>query len=129
MKHTQKTETAGRFNSSLKNEIRKLVEEIGGDGHTIWNPSVLDGFPAEVRGRFVRSFKSSKKDPKGMIFVDGQRVEELSGVYGLTLLRSICSDLGLKYEDCFGRGTEARRATTAIGEWLAEVDGVGLAWN
>jgi hypothetical protein len=116
--HTQKTE-AGQFNSSLKNEIRKLLEEIGSDGHTIWNPSVLNGFPEAVRGRFIRSFKSSKKDPKGMIFVDGQRVEELSGVYGLTLLRSICSDLGLTYEDCFGRGTEARRATSAIEEWLA----------
>lgn len=129
MRHTKKTETAGRFNSSLKNEIRKLVEEIGGDGHTIWNPSVLDGFSDDVRGRFVRSFKSSKSDPKGMIFVDGARVDELAGVYGLSILRAICSDLGLTYEDCNGRGTEARRATTAIEGWLVAVDGVGLAWN
>jgi len=125
--HTQPK--AGRFDSSLKNEIRKLVEEIGGDGHTIWKASVLDGLPAEVRGRFVRSFKSSKRDPKGMIFVDGARVDELEGVYGLTILRAICSDLGLTYEDCFGRGTEARRATTAIDGWLVGVDGVGLATN
>ena len=117
MKHTNKTE-AGRFNSSHKNGIEVLIETIGYDGHTIWNPDVLMCFPSEIQKRFTQTYKSNKRSPKETIYSDGQPVKEMTGVYGLTLLRGICSDLGLKYEDAMGRGTEARNATASIVAWL-----------
>jgi len=107
-----------KITKEQKRILADLLEHIGYDGHTIWEPSILAKFPKAVQRRFVRVYRSDGT-PKGSIFRDGRVVKETMGVYGLNLLRGIASDLGLKYDgNVFGRGTEARNISSALAEWL-----------
>ena len=85
------------------------------DGHTIFKPEAfLDaGMPHEVVELQTRRH-GSDGSPKGTIFVDGQPVDALTGVYGLDLLRFLASALGVEYRSAFGRGTEARHIQAAL---------------
>jgi hypothetical protein len=85
------------------------------DGHTIFKPEAfLDcGLPKEIVEYLTRSY-SSDGSPKGTIFVQGQAVEKLSGVYGLELLRFLASALGVEYAPKLGRGSEAREIQAAL---------------
>jgi hypothetical protein len=56
--------------------------------------------------------------PKGAIFVRGQPVKRLEGVYGLELLRFLADALDVQYTHAFGRGTEAARIRQALHEHL-----------
>jgi hypothetical protein len=117
-----------RFTVDHKNQIADLLSEIGYDGHTIWKASILEDFPQDIICRFVRAHKSNKKDYKSTIFDnDGNIVEECEGIYGLSLLRVICSDLGLTdWESKIGRGFQAQEYTKSIMNWL-EHNGVALS--
>jgi hypothetical protein len=115
-----------RFDASMKPLIEKLLETIGNDGHTVWKPSVLKGFSEDIQSRFIKKIKSDKRDYKSTIFDNkGQVVEEVEGIYGLSLLGTICNDLGLEYEGKIGRGFQARCCTESIEKWLAD-DGTVL---
>jgi hypothetical protein len=89
------------------------------DGHTIFKPEAFTeaGLPAEVTGLFTRKYKSDGS-PKGTIFVNGQPVKELTGVYGLDLLRFIASALDVEYRQAIGRGFEAQNIQTALRQHL-----------
>jgi hypothetical protein len=111
--------TIERFNDTMKPMIKELLETIGNDGHTIWKASVLDGFSDGIKSRFIRKQVSNKKDYKSTIFDNnGQAMDEIEGIYGLSLLGTICNDLGLDYEGKIGRGFQARCYTDSINNWL-----------
>lgn len=108
-----------RFDSSMKPLIKSLIKKIGNDGHTIWKSSILKSFPEGLQERFVKTVKSNKKDYKSTIFdSNGKVLDECEGIYGLSLLGTICNDLGLEYEGKIGRGFQARCYTESIENWL-----------
>jgi len=103
----------------MKPAIKALVENIGNDGHTIWKPSVLKGFSKGIQDRFIKVQTSNKKSYKETIFDNnGNVIDECEGIYGLSLLGTICNDLGLDYVSKIGRGFQAREYTVAINKWL-----------
>lgn len=111
--------TIVRFSKEHAPAIKKLLETIGNDGHTVWRPSILKNFPKELQERFITIIRSNKKDYKSTIFDNnGNALDECEGVYGLSLLGTICNDLGLEYEDKIGRGFQARAYTESIVSWL-----------
>ena len=92
-----------------KKDYTKLADQVRGvsgeiilkaalrcDGHTIFKPEAfLDaGLPKPVVDHFTRKH-GSDGSPKGTIFVQGQPVKELAGVYGLDLLRFLASALAV----------------------------------
>ena len=108
-----------QFTEADKKIIKKLVKKIGHDGHTIWKSSVLKNAGAGAFiGRFEETITSSKTDPKFAITHNGKLVKKLTGVHGLRVLMAICDDLNLKFDDKFGRGSQARACTSAIEGWL-----------
>jgi len=116
-KTTTKKKEIVRFDASMKPAIQALVKNIGGDGHTIWKDSILKDFPKAIKDRFVHTIESDGSY-KGSIWNNGKMVKKLKGVYGLTLLGGICSDLNLTYDSKLGRGFQAQSYTEAIQEWL-----------
>ena len=106
-----------------KAHIRKALEDevIVGDGHTIFPPSEYEGFDISD---LITTHKSDGT-PKGTIFAyDGSIMEEVKGVYNLTFLYRLASDLGLEYRSCMGRGSQARAIVDSIKEWVGEEDAV-----
>lgn len=101
--------------------IDALLNIIGDNGHTIFDESILDPFPAGIRKRFV-AYHESDGTLKGTITdaSTGKRRKGIKGVYGLEVLQAIANDLGLKYHYAIGRGLCARNATQAIKNWLGK---------
>tara|TARA_B100001250_G_scaffold378958_1_gene369204 strand:- start:6234 stop:6758 length:525 start_codon:yes stop_codon:yes gene_type:complete len=60
--------------------------------------------------------------PKGTIFVKGQPVDEMDGIYDLVLVRAIANNLGLSWEPKMGRGFEYRSISSAIKSHLESLD-------
>ena len=117
----QKDKTTMRFTRAQRDEIIALVAEIGNDGHTVWAESVLKAFPKPLQERFTRTHRSNKRDPKSTMFgADGRIIEQLKGVYGLTVLRCICDDLEISVSSYLGRGFQAQASTKAINEFFAK---------
>ena len=85
------------------------------DGHSILKPEALTdaGLPAPVVEHLTVTHRSDGT-PKGTIFVDGQPMKELQGVYGLHALRFLASALGVEYRDAIGRGFEAQNIQAAL---------------
>ena len=109
-----------RFDETMKPAIKELLGTIGNDGHTIWKASVLKNFSEGIQSRFITMIKSNKKDYKSTIFDNnGNAMDECEGIYGLSLLGTICNDLGLEYDSKIGRGFQARCYTESIENWLA----------
>jgi acyl CoA:acetate/3-ketoacid CoA transferase len=87
------------------------------DGHNIMSPQAFvdAGLPQEVVAHLTRTYKSDGT-PKGTLFVNGQAVGELRGVYGLDLLKFLAAALGVEYPSAFGRGRQARHIQAALRE-------------
>jgi hypothetical protein len=104
-------------NVSQEQQI-KLLETIGGDGHTIWSaPGLIeDGIDGYIIGAFT-TVEKSDGSWKGSIFNSSGMVDELRGVYGLTVIRSLASHYG-ESSSKFGRGSEARELTEKIRKHL-----------
>ena len=85
------------------------------DGHTIFKPQAFlnAGLPDEIVDHFTRRHNSGSL-PKTTIYVAGRPVEELTGVYGLDLLRFLAYSLDVEYASALGRGTEARHIKAAL---------------
>lgn len=85
------------------------------DGHGIIDPRKLieAGLDEQAVGYFTETLKSDGT-PKGTIFVDGQPVESLDGVYGLRLLEAIASALDVTYQSFMGRGYQAHAIQAAL---------------
>ncbi len=94
------------------------------DGHCILAPqALLDvGLPAAVVEHVTRTYKSDGS-PKGTIFVSGQPVAELRGVYGLDLLRFLAEALDVKYRSAIGRGFEAQNIQLALNQYFRSKPG------
>ena len=86
------------------------------DGHSIFDPQAfLDaGLPANVVAHLTRTYKSDLSSPKSALFVKGTPVKELTGIYGLEMLRFLAGALGVEYTPALGRGTEARNIQCAL---------------
>lgn len=86
------------------------------DGHSIFDPQAFleAGLPAEVVDHVTRTYQSDPSSPKSTLFVHGQPVAEVSGVYGLDLLRFLAQALGVQHAPALGRGYEARRLQAAL---------------
>lgn len=85
------------------------------DGHTIFKPEAfLDAGLPQAIVDYVTHSHASDGSPKGTIFVDGQPVKELAGVYGLDLLRFLADSLGVQYASAIGRGFQAQHIQTAL---------------
>lgn len=111
-----------------KPEYQKIIEQVRAlpgelilkaayrcDGHTIFKPDAFldDGLPQAVVEYVTRRYESDGS-PKGTIYVQGRSVEQLTGVYGLDLLRFLASALGVKYRSALGRGFEAQNIQVAL---------------
>ena len=85
------------------------------DGHCILNPEALTeaGLPPAVVGHLTRTHRSDGT-PEGTIFVAGEPVAELRGVYGLDALRFLAAALGVDYPPALGRGFEAANIRQAL---------------
>jgi hypothetical protein len=92
--------------------VGRLVRQA--DGHGIASPNWLKGCPQGTLDNYVREHKSSMKDPSSTIFVEGYPVRSLWGVSKLEVLIDICNDLGLKWTQALGRGTDAARMEAAF---------------
>ena len=107
-----------------KKVILDLLEEIGGDGHTLWDADA--GFFKEMPKDFMESVTQVHKSdgtPKGSIWSDGQLVEDMHAVYGLYLLWKLAKEVGANLDrphGLMGRGFQARALTEAIREKLGE---------
>jgi hypothetical protein len=91
------------------------------DGHTIFKPEAFlaDGLPKEIVDHVTRSH-GSDGSPKGTIFVEGQPVHELTGVYGLDLLKFLAGALAAPYERKIGRGSQAQAIQSALRQHFAK---------
>jgi hypothetical protein len=85
------------------------------DGHCILKPEALleAGLPAAVVEHLTATHRSDGT-PKGTLFVAGQPVAELRGVYGLDALRFLAAALGVEYRRALGRGFEAANIRDAL---------------
>lgn len=99
--------------------IRKVVEQIGGDGWTIYSPaSFLEvGVPANLVKLHTRKHRSGAT-PKSRIVTSMGPVKSLEGVYGLEVTDKIVYDLGLNVRSFMGRGFQAGANLSAINAWL-----------
>ncbi len=113
-------------------DYKKLIEQVRSlpgetilaaanrcDGHTIFKPEAfLDaGLPKDVVEHLTRTH-GSDGSPKGTIFVKGEPVKELAGVYGLDMLRFLADALGVKYTPAMGRGFEAQNICAALKQYV-----------
>lgn len=98
-------------------EIEHLLNDIGDDGHTIWDPVVLKGFPQWFIDKHTKTYHSDGTG-KGSITSEGKLVDSLEGVYGLQVLASLCNQLNLETHSFHGRGSQAREYTRALREWV-----------
>jgi hypothetical protein len=94
-----------------------VLEIFGDDGHSIYN---ADGLRADkvVAASVLDEFtvvEKSTSSYKGSIFSveTGERVAEMRGIYGLTVIRSLAHHYGVT-SNKFGRGSEARELTDKL---------------
>ena len=85
------------------------------DGHSIFKPEAFidAGLPVDVVSYMTHTYKSDGS-PKGTIFVNGEPVKDLQGVYGLDLLRLLADARGITYRSAMGRGFEAQNIQSAL---------------
>jgi hypothetical protein len=103
----------------------KLLDNIGGDGHAIWNekPFIDAGVPEDVIDYFSQVEESDTRDPKTTIFnKSGEALAYTKGVYGLSFLEGACANLELESGSGMyhGRGRQARACTDTLRKWNAE---------
>lgn len=107
-----------------KDAITKLLDIIGGDGHSIFPTYVFKdvGLPRTVVRHFVDIYPSDIRNPKSTIFSpNGTVLSHMRGMYGLDVLRSLASSLDAASSASIGRGSEARELTENIKNKLLEL--------
>lgn len=90
------------------------------DGHSILMPQAFlkAGLPEAAVTYLTRTYRSDGS-PKGTIFVNGQPVKQLEGVYGLDCLHFLADALDVAYRGAMGRGFEAANIRSALAQHLA----------
>lgn len=97
--------------------IAAVVKAIDGDGHTIFDPSLLRGagVPEELVQASTTKYESNPDHWKETIFAkNGQPVREMTGVYGLSVLWAIRDAIGAASSMAMGRGFLARALSANI---------------
>jgi hypothetical protein len=101
-----------------KAQLLRVLDLIGGDGHSIYNKCGLAeelGVPDKMLDQYTRDYTSSTTDPKHMITkADGSLAEHMVGVYGLDMLKKIARQLDVEIPDMMGRGFLARALTSNL---------------
>lgn len=104
-----------------KETIIKVLDVIGGDGHSLFSPAAFieAGLPKNIVKAFTDVIPSDMRNPKGMIFDhNGRLLSHLKGVYGLHLLGALARSLGAPTSSALGRGFEARQLDKNIRDHL-----------
>jgi len=100
-------------------DILKAVVEIC-DGHTIFKPEAFlkKGWNKEIVDHFTANYGSNGECSKEIIYnKEGEALLYCRGVYGLFVLYGIAKALGVKYMQCFGRGSQARMIKEALNQY------------
>ena len=85
------------------------------DGHTIFHPQkFIDAGLPEAVVCHLTVVQKSDGTPKGNIYVNGQAVRSLRGVYGLDVLKFLAHALDVKYREAMGRGFQAQNVYAAL---------------
>lgn len=107
-----------------REEIKKQVLaalkskfELVDDGHEIYGPEAYTkmGLPAEFVNKFVEKHESGL-GYKETLFVEGQAVETLDGVYNLDILEGIAELIGVDANKITARGRGFR-----AGQYVSEI--------
>lgn len=111
---------------SWKHLPAKVILDVADlcDGHTIFKIEAFTklGVPEELIQKYAQEFESNTEDYKQTIFDDhGKVIPKLMGVYGLDVIESINSELGLPYPTKMGRGFRAAECRDQIRNHLGEV--------
>tara|TARA_R100001082_G_scaffold104856_1_gene76526 strand:- start:170 stop:514 length:345 start_codon:yes stop_codon:yes gene_type:complete len=106
-----------------KQLVRDALEDeiIFNSGHDIMNDTFYDKF-FDV-SHLVTTFKSDFSDHKSTLFVNGEPVEELKGIYNLSFLYWLAGEIGLTSDDYGsygGRGFQAQAIERSIRGWAKE---------
>lgn len=98
-----------------KETLLAIANVSRGDGHTLFDPTayIAAGLTVELASFFTVTHKSDGT-PKGTIFHKGGVVDQVEGIYGLTVNEAIASALELQIGTFFGRGFRAAAFFTAI---------------
>lgn len=106
-----------------KQLVRDALEDeiIFNSGHDIMSDTFYDKF-FDV-SHLVKTFKSDFSDHKSTLFVNGEPVEELKGIYNLSFLYWLAGEIGLTSDDYGsygGRGFQAQAIERSIRGWAKE---------
>jgi hypothetical protein len=100
--------------------IQEIVKHIGNDGHNLYGPENCEKWkvPKWVWENQMRRHQSGSG--KHQLYMNGNPVPHIDGLYALDLLRSLHAALDLEdIADVIGRGTEATLLTEKLTEWIA----------
>jgi hypothetical protein len=104
-----------KFNERQQDKILALMDQIGGDGHGVYDPSILSAFPDALQKRFTYKIKSDTSCWKSTLYdAAGKVIEEITAVYSLSVHEGICADLGIDAGSYSGRGFRAQACCAAI---------------
>ena len=104
-------------------QILQVVKSIDGDGHAMFKETILEkaGWPPALISQYAETMESDFSSPKSTLFDNhGRPTNQIRGVYGLSLLASICREYDIQYEGKMGRGWQAREYDRAIRAFFAE---------
>jgi hypothetical protein len=105
-----------------KDKVKKAINSsvIFGDGHTIYSPSLYDGFNVD---HLIREHYSDLSNPKATLTDNkGTTQKSVKGVYNLDFLYHVASECNVEYTSKFGRGSQARAIVSALEEWANSED-------
>ena len=107
--------------STLLETVAALTENpelLDGDGHAILAPDYYTelGIPAEFLDGLEKTIKSNFKDHKQTIYVNGEAVKSIKGIYNLDFLYRVALLLGVEHDamNKYGRGSQAGVICSAV---------------
>lgn len=105
-----------------KEDVKKIIEMCGYDGHSILKIEALAGVNPEFVDMVTRNYESNFDDPKSTIFTDAGPVKDMRGIYTLDALDTACRVLNLENDagTYYGRGRMAASYTDALKKWLEQ---------
>tara|TARA_Y100001963_G_C6668570_1_gene393939 strand:+ start:533 stop:910 length:378 start_codon:yes stop_codon:yes gene_type:complete len=111
--------------STLFEAVVALTENpelLDGDGHAVLAPDYYTklGIPSEFLDGLEKTIKSNFKDHKQTIYVNGEAVKSIKGIYNLDFLYRVASSLGVKHDamNKYGRGSQAGVICSAVKDAL-----------
>lgn len=112
-----------KFTTDQKEAILALLDQIGGDGHSVYKPSILASFPQDIQDRFTHEIKSDESCWKSTLRDhDGNVIKSIVAVYSLDVHEGICADFGLTdHHQYNGRGFRAQACCAAIRRHLEQL--------